>query len=152
MFIPQLSCCCLALVFAMTVQADAYKWVDDDGEVIYSQTPPVDKPFEKMDTPPPPSMNPEAAKKELELLIEQQKATDEAREEQQQNQQQEEQAAEALAENCRIAKYNLQQYQDNPGRRMMDSEGNVTRPTEEERQQKISTLKQQVNQFCKQEK
>jgi hypothetical protein len=44
MFIPQLSACCLALVIAMTVQADAYKWVDDDGEVIYSQTPPVDKP------------------------------------------------------------------------------------------------------------
>lgn len=86
------------------------------------------------------------------MLIEQQKATDKAREEQQQTQQQEELAAEALAENCRIANYNLQQYQDNPGRRMMDSEGNVTRPTEEERQQKISTLKQQVNQFCKQEK
>lgn len=152
MFIPQLSACCLAFVIAMTVQADAYKWVDDDGEVIYSQTPPVDKLYEKMGTPPPPSMNPEAAKKEVELLIEQQKATDEAREERQQTQQQEELAAEALAENCRIANYNLQQYQDNPGRRMMDSEGNVTRPTEEERQQKISTLKQQVNQFCKQEK
>ncbi|HAO24154.1 MULTISPECIES: DUF4124 domain-containing protein [unclassified Methylophaga] len=148
MFIPQLSCCCLALVFAMAVQADAYKWIDDDGDVIYSQTPPVDKPYEKMGTPPPPSMNPEAAKKQVESLIEAQKATDKAREEEQQKQQQEQLAAEALAENCRVAKYNLQQYQNNPGRRMMDAQGNVTRPTEEERQQKISTLQQQVNQFC----
>ena len=152
MFIPQLSCCCLALVFAMAVQADAYKWIDDDGDVIYSQTPPVDKPYEKMGTPPPPSMNPEAAKKQVESLIEAQKATDKAREEEQQKQQQEQLAAEALAESCRVAKYNLQQYQNNPGRRMMDAQGNVTRPTEEERQQKISTLQQQVNQFCKQEK
>ncbi len=148
MFIPQLSCCCLALVFAMAVQADAYKWIDDDGDVIYSQTPPVDKPYEKMGTPPPPSMNPEAAKKQVESLIEAQKATDKAREEEQQKQQQEQLAAEALAESCRVAKYNLQQYQNNPGRRMMDAQGNVTRPTEEERQQKISTLQQQVNQFC----
>ena len=148
MFIPQLSCCCLALVFAMAVQADAYKWIDDDGDVIYSQTPPVDKPYEKMGTPPPPSMNPEAAKKQVESLIEAQKATDKAREEEQQKQQQEQLAAEALAEICRVAKYNLQQYQNNPGRRMMDAQGNVTRPTEEERQQKISTLQQQVNQFC----
>jgi len=148
MFIPQLSACCLALVFAMAVQADAYKWVDDNGDVIYSQTPPVDKPYEKMGTPPPPSINPEAAKKQVDSLIEQQKATDKARKEQQQKQQQEQLAAEALAENCQAAKYNLQQYQDNPGRRMMDEQGNVTRPTEEERQQKISKLQQQINKFC----
>lgn len=151
MFIPQLSSCCLALVFAMAVQADAYKWIDDDGEVIYSQAPPIGKPYEKMDTPPPPSMNPEAAQKEIELLIEQQQATDKARAEQQQQLQQAQQLAAIVEENCRIARYNLQQYQDNPGRRVMDPQGNVTRPTEVERQEKISTLQQQVEQFCEQE-
>lgn len=151
MFIPQLTACCLALVFATAVQADAYKWIDDDGEVIYSQTPPVDKPYEKMDTPPPPSMNPDKAKQEIELLIEQQQATDKARAEKQQAQQQAQQVEAIVEENCRVAQYNLQQYQDNPGRRVMDPQGNVTRPTEVERQEKISTLKQQVKQFCEQE-
>lgn len=150
MFIPQLTCCCLALVFAMTVQADAYKWIDD-GEVIYSQTPPVGKSYEKMDTPPPPSMNPKAAQKEIELLIEQQKAADKAQAEQQQKQQRSQHAATVVEENCRVAHYNLKQYQNNPGRRVMDPQGNVTRPTEIERQEKITTLQQQVNQYCEQE-
>jgi len=135
----------------MAAHAEAYKWIDDDGEVVYSQTPPADKPYEKMDTPPPPAIDPEAAQKEIDLLIEQQTATDEARAEQQLKQQQAQQAAAILAENCRVANYNLQQYQDNPGRRVMDPQGNVTRPTEAERQEKISTLKQQVKQFCEQE-
>lgn len=151
MFIPQLLGGCLALMFTLTVQADAYKWIDDDGEVIYSQTPPVDKPYEKMETPPPPTIDPKAAKKEIELLLEQQKAADAERDEQQKRQAQAQKAAAILEENCRVAQYNLQQYQDNPGRRVMDPQGNVTRPTEEERQEKINTLQQQVKQFCKQE-
>lgn len=151
MFIPQFLSGCLALVLAMTVHADAYKWIDDDGEVIYSQNPPADKPYEKMETPPPPSINPKAAQREIELLIEQQEAAEQKREAQQQKRQQAQQAAAILEENCRVAQYNLQQYQDNPGRRVMDPEGNVTRPTEEERQEKIDTLKQLVKQFCEQE-
>lgn len=151
MFIPQLSCCCLALFTAITVHADVYKWLDDDGQVIYSQTPPADSNYEMIEAPPPPAMHPAAAQQEINQLIEQQQATDKARTEQQLQQQQKQQVSAVQAENCRIAKYNLQQYQNNPGRRAIDSQGNVTRPTETERQEKINTYQQNVQQFCQQE-
>lgn len=152
MFIPQLSCCCLAMLAVATVHADVYKWQGDAGQVIYSQTPPNSGSYEMIEAPPPPAMHPAAAQQEIDQLIEQQQATDKARNEQRLQQQQKQQASAIQAENCRIAKYNLQQYQNNPGRRAIDSQGNVTRPTETERQEKISTYQQHVQQLCQQEK
>lgn len=37
---------------------------------------------------------------------------------------------------------------DNPGRRVMAADGTVTRPTEEERQQRIKQIQLDIKEFC----
>ncbi|MDF1588721.1 MAG: DUF4124 domain-containing protein [Gammaproteobacteria bacterium] len=150
MFKPYLSLFNLYLmlaIFSTNTVADVYKWVDENGQTHYSQQAPAQQKAELLKTPPPPAFNPEDQQR-VDQLIKQQQQDRKARIKQQQQQQQ---AAEQLAikqQNCTTAKNNLQQYQDNPGRRVADAEGNVTRLKEEDRQQRIQEFQQQVQQYC----
>lgn len=137
-----------ALLLSFSVHAQIYKWIDENGQTNYSQQPPESGQAETVDVPPPPPINPDEARDEVQELIEQQQAADQAElEAEQQAREQAEQQA-ALQENCRIAQENLRSYQNNPGRRVMDQEGNVTRLTEEDRQQKIQEFQEQVELYC----
>ncbi|MCX4188895.1 DUF4124 domain-containing protein [Methylophaga sp. OBS3] len=150
MVIPQLRVCCLALLCSLPfwVHAEIYKWTDENGQINYSQQPPADRPAEEIKTPPPPPIAPEAAQQEIETLIENQEAA-EAEEAAEQAAQEQQAAAEALRqENCETARSNYQQYLNNPGRRVMNADGEVTRPTEEERQEKISDYQNKIDEFC----
>ena len=152
MFIPYLRLSCLAFVlffFAANSYADVYKWLDDDGQVHYSQQPPPGQQAEMIKAPPPPAIDPAKAQQEIDTLIEQQKAEEQTQQDQNKKSAQEQERENQLEKNCQAAKQNLQAYQDNPGRRLMDDKGNVTRPTEEDRQQKIRESQQKVKEFCK---
>ena len=151
MFIPYLrhSCLTFVIVFlATTAYADIYKWVDKDGQTHYSQQAPRNQQADLIKTPPPPTIDPAEAQKKIDTLIEQQQQNDQALKNQRNQAQQEAEKAAQKKENCRIAQQNLQQYKDNPSRRVMDADGNVTRPTEEDRQQKIQQLQQHVKEYC----
>lgn len=150
MFIPHLRVCCLALLCSLPflVQAEIYKWTDENGQVNYTQQPPADRPAEQIEAPPPPPIDPEKAQQQVEELIESQEAADAAEAERQQAEQAAEAAEQMREENCQTARNNLEQYQNNPGRRVMNADGEVTRPTEEERQEKIAEYQQQVDEFC----
>lgn len=150
MVIPHLRVCCLALLCSLPflVQAEIYKWTDDNGQVNYTQEPPADRPAEQLKAPPPPPIDPEKAQQQVEELIESQDAAEAAEAEREKAAQEAEQAEQIRAENCQTARNNLEQYQNNPGRRVMNADGEVTRPTEEERQEKIAEFQQQVDEFC----
>ncbi len=151
MFIPYLRHSCLTFVlfiFATASFADIYKWVDAEGQTHYGQQAPQDQDVELIKAPPPPAIAPDDAQKSVDTLIEQQaKATKEKQERLEKAKAEAEQEA-VRKENCRIAQYNLQQYQNNPNRRVMDADGNVTRPPEEERQSKIVEFQQLVKDNC----
>lgn len=151
MFIRYLrhSCLTFILLTLTTVSfADIYKWVDADGQTHYGQQAPQNQQVELIKAPPPPAINPADAQKSVDTLIEQQaKATKEKQERLEKAK--EERAKEAVRkENCRLAQHNLQQYQNSPNRRVMDADGNVTRPPEEERQNKIVEFQQHVKDYC----
>ncbi|MEX1201462.1 MAG: DUF4124 domain-containing protein [Methylophaga sp.] len=150
MVIPHLRIYCLALLCSLPflAQAEIYKWTDKNGQVHYTQQPPVDRPAEHIAPPPPPAIDPEKAQQQLDELIESQEAEAAAEAEQQKAAQAAEEAEQIREQNCQTARNNLQQYQDNPGRRVMNADGEVTRPTEEERQAKIAEFQQQVDEFC----
>ncbi len=142
---------CLFL-FTPLAHADIYKWVDEHGQTHFSQLPPpVDQPAKIIKKPPPPATDPEAAQQELDALIKQQEKADELeaeREKQQRLEAEKAKRAEQRQQNCRTAQHNLQQYKNNPGRRFIDSEGNVTRLGEEKRQEMIKQSQQAIDQFC----
>lgn len=125
----------------------AYKWVDETGSTHFSQVPPP---------PPAPAeiikINPSAAITPIVSEFETAEPEADATEQNEQQQTSEDQLAQqqqAFAENCKIAKENKQLYQDNPGRRFIDADGNVTRLTEEERQAKIQESQKQIDFYCK---
>ena len=144
--------CCSALIvisMASLVHADVYKWVDAQGQTHYSQTPPpVGQSSDVIQTEKPPLLDVESQQKEVDTLIQQQQEAQKQKQERLAQQKQNAQLAEENAERCKVAKRNLQQYQDNPGRRIMDSEGNVTRPSEEDRQEMIKKLQEAITEFC----
>jgi len=142
------SLCLMLAYFASNAAADVYKWTDENGQTHYSQQAPQQHDAKLIKTPPPPALNPDDAQQKVDQLIKQQQADREQRLEQQQQQQKAAQEIAIKQQNCTTAKHNLQQYQDNPARRVVDAEGNVTRLKEEDRQQRIQEFQQQINEFC----
>jgi hypothetical protein len=151
MFIPYLQRFYLFFFFSFCMSisyADVYKWVDENGETHYSQQAPVGQQADIIKAPPPPSIDPDRAQAQVDMLIHEQQQAKEARLEAQQQQYQQQQQREQQQQRCERSKYNLQQYQNNPGRRMIGSDGEATRQTEEERQQKIQQLTQEISANC----
>lgn len=143
-------CCSIIAILAFTSHAYAqvYKWVDENGQTHFSQHPPEKIEAEVIKTAPAPKVDVEKAQHEIDALIKQQAENDKL--EQQQREEQQKQAEEMAlkAKNCKTARHNLKLYQNSPGRRMTDADGNVTRPSEEDRQEMIQKLKEAVNEFC----
>lgn len=151
MFIPYLRVTCLTFVisfFATATFADIYKWIDENGETHYTQQAPQGISSTSIKTPPPPTLDPKIAQQQVDELIQQQESDDELRLEAKKQIKVEAENKINQEKNCSIAQQKLQQYQDNPGRRISDEQGNVTRLTEEERQQKIQESQDNVNTYC----
>jgi len=151
MFIPYLRLVCLTLIlslFATATFAEIYKWVDKNGQTHYSQQAPRDIATTVIKTPPPPAIDPNIAQQQIDELINQQKSEDQLRLETQNQQQIDAENKANQERNCKIAQQQLQQYQNNPGRRIMDADGNATRLAEEERQQKIQESQENITKYC----
>ena len=151
MVIPDFKQLCLALLalaISFCASAEIFKWVDENGQTHYSEQPPAGRAAEQIDVPPPPAIDPEQAQEEVDALIKKQEEEESERQLEQQKAEEEARKQAIIDENCRIARENLQTYQNNPGRRVVDADGNVTRMVEEKRQQKMQEFQQQIEQYC----
>jgi len=151
MFIQYLRHTCLLfilLAFNNTASADVYKWVDDEGNTHYSQQAPKNQQADIIKAPPPPARSAADAQKEIDTLIEKQSGTFEVKQEERRLAKEAAEEEKNNKEYCRVNRHNLQQYQNNPGRQMIDADGNVTRPTEEQRQAKIAEIQKRLADDC----
>ena len=137
----------LSLLVSMSnAFADIYKWVDKDGQTHYSSTKPENRQADTIKSPP--AVDPNETQIRIDALIKQQKI---ATEEKGLTEEERKLAAERRKkqqENCKIAKSNLQQYEDNPHARILDDDGEITYLREEERQANIKELKDYINELC----
>ncbi|MDC9725838.1 MAG: DUF4124 domain-containing protein [Gammaproteobacteria bacterium] len=150
MFIQYLRHTCLLFVllaFNNASFADIYKWVDDEGNTHYSQQAPRDQQADLIKAPPP-ARSANDAQKEIDTLIEKQSGTFETKEEERRLAREVAEDDKKREEYCLRNKHNLQQYQDNPGRRMIDSDGNIIAPDEEQRIQKIAEIQARLAKHC----
>ena len=126
--------------------AEFYKWVDEDGNTVYSRTPPpgeikadIVKAQVKADT--------EAATKAMQDDI---KRVDEFREARNKKAEQQQQAREDIAlreENCRRSRTRLASYSVPQGR-IIQADGSQIRPDEEARQKMIKDAQAMVDEWC----
>lgn len=142
--------CCISLSGA--VQAAAYRWVDDDGVTVYSQTPPADgrrsevTPLPGTSPPRAPSQQPDTQLQEIEQYLEDQQEDRKLAKERSEKEQQE---AAVNSHNCEVAKNNLKNL-ESLGRRLLKTEtGEYKRLTEEERQALMQEARDQIQLYCK---
>jgi hypothetical protein len=136
------------LLFINLVSAETYRWVNEDGVVTYSQTPPPDVNAETVNIKSQPASNADDSKKRLEEL--RQKLADSAEDRALKKAQKQEQA-EIKAENrknCSTARKNLEQLTALANRLYKTKDGYV-RLTEEDRQQKMQQAREQIKKYCK---
>jgi len=126
--------------------AATYKWVDDQGNITYSQTPPPSGDYERVSGSTRPSNTGEETMQNLRNSV----ADIEAQKEQARKQ---EDVERTIAENekirqqnCEAARKNLEIY--TTFRRFRDKDGNVTRLPEEERLKRLEEAKTQIETYC----
>lgn len=131
------------------VSAKTYRWTDDSGNTVYSQTPPPDgRSRETVKAPPPPAESPEAAQKKLQEQIDQLKGQREARQESKQKSEQAKQEAAALARDCETARNNLQTLRQGTRRLYRSHDGSVSRLSEEEKNTRIREAEAFIQEKC----
>jgi len=134
---------CLA---ASPLFAATYKWVDENGTVVYSQNPPpVGVPYETIDTGhrSPSSTPPRKPSHSFLEQVEKEKRTQEADQKAQGEYQKD---LELRKKNCKAARHNLRVYTVH--KRIQQEDGSVIRLDDNERQRKIEEAKKAIKEFC----
>jgi hypothetical protein len=138
--------CLLGAAFP-AAPARIYKWVDADGNVQYTQTPPPGGIKSEEIKPPPPPVDTGAAVKALE---EQRAVLDKSRDDRIKAAEQEQRAQQESADRqrqCEQAKLRLAAY-ERPRVNVVGEGGSRRRATEEERVAEIAKAREAVQQLC----
>lgn len=136
----------ISFLFITNVHAVMYKWVDEEGNTHYSQTPP-NTDVEVETIKPPPKVDTEAASKVLEE--QNKKATDlrDKRLAEAEEQKKVEQEKDEKEKQCQQAKARLASYQ-RPRVNQENSDGTIRTLSEEERQAEIKKSKDYIDKVC----
>ena len=148
MYTPPALLLALLLATPLSHASDIYKWVDDDGQVHYTQMPPSGRPSERIKGAAPPANDPEAERSDLQRQMD---AFDERRaqrDEEFAEQKREEEFASIRKQNCETAKKNLANLRRGGNMVYMTPEGEAVRLTDEERARRIDTAKQNIKDNC----
>ena len=140
----------LIWAFALSSQSmgtGIYKWVDEQGNVQYTQTPPPDKPATRFETRPEP-VDSEGALEKLEQQKDKSDAFFKERDTQAKEQEKAGQEAAKLSEQCARARENLKQLETTNRLFRPNEAGDRVKMTEEDRQAGIATAKSQIEEFC----
>ncbi len=129
--------------------ADAYRWVDDEGHTVYSQVPPADREWTRVQGSPGRAPSGEEAWEEVERIQQQLDASAEERAQAREAAQKEKEAAALRRRNCEAAKANLERYQGDPGRLIREPDGSYVRLTAEQREARIEETRGQVEEYCR---
>jgi len=125
-----------------------YKWVNESGNVVYSQHPPAEGiKYERIKTINPSRSSPKATAPASSLSAKESILKDQAaREERDLLKKEMDKNAAERAKNCKLARDRLRFFQVQ--RRWKDKDGNIVSMEDDERLQKLDEAKQQVTDFC----
>lgn len=131
--------------------AAVYRWVDDHGQVHYTQTPPPpenkDRGTEMRTTGPATGARQQAQQRST-AIGERLKALRENRETTKKERSERTAEIERKATNCSAARSNLAQLENRRLRRVADADGNVAVLTEEARQERMAEAREQISKNC----
>ena len=126
----------IIMAFASTAYAGLYKWVDDEGNVHYSQKPPRERQYKRLKAP---ATAQEGSKPLYQKNNKKSKSSDVVATQTAKNEK-------IREKKCKYAKENLETY--TVYRRLRDKDGNVRTVDDNERAKQIKDSKQAINDFC----
>ncbi len=140
----------LALLLPLISEAALYKWVNENGEVVYSDKPPPrNVETQKIKPPPRPSVNPEAA---MQQLRDRANSFEERRQKRGEAEQEQKQAAAQATQKqqrCDKLREKLSFLTINNRVGEKNADGEVSLLNEDQRQQKISKTRALIQKDCK---
>lgn len=136
----------LTLAVASFVQAATYKWVDKDGNVHYSQQPPSDANYEKLNIKTQPNYNTEPTTPPAQPAPNATAAGSNSNKSAAVIKEETAKAEELRQKNCEQAKKALETY--TAYRRVRDKDGNVIYLDDKVRAQRIEESKAAIKEFC----
>jgi len=136
----------LTSVYCLQVYADVYKWVDEQGEVHYSQFPPENKKAETLKIPA--GGEPEAERKSLERQLFEVEKIETQRKQELEKKKQQADDQDLRKENCRRARAKLESLDTGTNILEIDQQGNAKRLKEEERQIRLKVAKNDIAKWC----
>ena len=140
----------ITLLFALPTLLPAettYKWVNDQGVVTYSQTPPPGVNAERIDIRSGAKAQGPSSTEKLNQLRQRQADQDEDREMAKQKQEEKASLQEMKQKNCEIARSNMRKL-EGLGQRLYKKDGEYKRLSEEERQNLIKQAQEQIKANC----
>ena len=124
------------MIIAASASAGLYKWVDNEGNVHYSQKRPPDQQYKRLKAPP---SAPENSKPLYQQTKQESKGSNTAAAETAKNEK-------VREENCNNAKKSLKTYQ--LYKRVRDKDGNITVIDDNIRAEKIKNAQQAISELC----
>ncbi len=138
---------CLLILIAGPLTAETYKWVNEDGVVTYSQTPPPGQSAERIKLREAAPGSGSSSQDRLNRLRQQLADSAEDRELNKQKKQEEEAADKIKQQNCEAARSNLRKL-DSLGNRLYQTGGEYRRLSEEERQDLMQQEREHIKNNC----
>ncbi len=140
----------LSISWITGLEAEAYRWVDENGVTIYSQTPPPGQTeAETIKPPPPPAMDSNETWNNLNRQWQEMQDREDARKDQKEETTDEKETQEARARNCQAAQRNLKRLVEGRFRmRIKEPDGGYRVLPAEERQAKIEKARQVIEDNC----
>ncbi len=137
----------LALL-ATAASAETYRWVNEDGVVTYSQTPPPDGPVEKIKTQDTAPSDSGKSQQKLQQLRQKLADMDEDRALKKAEAKKHAEDKALRENNCKAARHNLEQL-TTLGHGLYKVGDDYLRLTEEDRQSRMDEARKQIKEFCK---
>ena len=136
------------LIWLLPATAKTYRWVDEKGVTVYSQTPPPSGEATLIKPPPPPAAAPDEIMKNLKRRQATIDAGKKKKEKTGKNESTEAKNAEKKKQNCEISRKNLKEITLHPRIKMKMEDGSFKLLSEEERQAKIDTYNKNIEKYC----
>ncbi len=141
--------CLLVLLGAGSATAETYRWVDDAGNVVYSQLPPADGRDSKViGAPPPPAESPEEAQARLKARLDLLNSQREQRQTSQTETVQQKADEAEQARQCELARHNLEALQQGNRQRFRNADGSYTRLTPEQKAERVRDNQSYIDEYC----
>lgn len=138
----------MLLIWLSSATARTYRWVDEDGNTVYSQSRPPSGKATIIKPPPPPATPPEETMKKLQAQREAISGSGEKKNTSKTKAEEEAKKAEIKKKNCQISRKNLADIELHPRVRMKMPDGSYKQLSDEERQEHIDKIKKNIKTYC----